>query len=290
MASNSNALWLPVNWSPFSWFRIDQARTRQALQGSVSKAIPSHGRLKNHQYLPWLVKQHYGTESWFRTLASIKHEISLAIDSLLAELKSDDETKALHTSLSHGPNSNTDSNKPILTLWQKTAHCARPQTGGTTIFFVIVLTYQSAINALWSVPDRFFKFFCINVEPDQFLWEPIYPPSSSHTLSLITSQEGVPSVSHILVCQSLYLDTFLTHKTVRVVLDSGATGNMIHKSAGTRLGIPITPNSQSANQADGWSPLVDETHFVLTRYHLSFEFEGLVVEELDVEVIGEPFF
>ena len=57
-----------------------------------------------HPELPRLVKQRYGTELRFRTLASIKPEISLALDSLLNELQASHDAKVLRASASalHG--------------------------------------------------------------------------------------------------------------------------------------------------------------------------------------------
>ena len=67
---------------------------------------------------------------------------------------------------------------------------------------------------------------------------------------------------------------------------------MILSSTVKRLGAYITTSSQSAHQADGHSPLevVGETHITLTRDSQQLHFEGLVVENLDVEVLaGTPF-
>jgi len=58
------------------------------------------------------------------------------------------------------------------------------------------------------------------------------------------------------------------------------------------LGAKIQKSAQSARQADGSSPLqiVGETRLTLTRDGREFQFEGLVVENLDVEVLaGTPF-
>ena len=46
--------------------------------------------------LPNLVKERYGTELRSRTLASLKPEISQALDSLLDELHTSEESKVLH--------------------------------------------------------------------------------------------------------------------------------------------------------------------------------------------------
>ena len=53
-----------------------------------------------HSALPALVKQRYGTELRSKTLASLKPEISQALDSLLEEIRSTADTKVLRTTAS----------------------------------------------------------------------------------------------------------------------------------------------------------------------------------------------
>ena len=77
-----------------------------------------------------------------------------------------------------------------------------------------------------------------------------------------------------------------------MTIDSGATGNMIRASTAKALGVSIKNSSQSAHQADGSSPLhvLGETQFSLSRDHHNLSFEGLVVENFDIEVLaGTPF-
>ena len=76
---------------------------------------------------------------------------------------------------------------------------------------------------------------------------------------------------------------FDAHLSVRVTIDSGATGNMIRHTVVQRLGCQVTPSSQSVHQADGSSPLhvVGETRFPFTCKGHTFTFEGLIVEKLD---------
>ena len=50
-----------------------------------------------HPDLPGLVKQRYGTELMSRTLASLKPEISQALDSLLEEIRSTSDSQVLRT-------------------------------------------------------------------------------------------------------------------------------------------------------------------------------------------------
>lgn len=58
-----------------------------------------------HADLPKLVKQRYGTELRSRTLASIKPEISQALDSLLDELQASEDARAMHAAGSELPRS-----------------------------------------------------------------------------------------------------------------------------------------------------------------------------------------
>ena len=49
-----------------------------------------------HLSLPKLIRQHYSTELWSCTLSSIKPEISQALNSLLEEISTFDDARALH--------------------------------------------------------------------------------------------------------------------------------------------------------------------------------------------------
>ena len=93
--------------------------------------------------------------------------------------------------------------------------------------------------------------------------------------------------------QSPYFDVFYEHQIVRITIDSGATGNMIRASTAKAIGwINITDSIQSAHQADGSSLLdvIGETRLTFTINENQFTFVGLVVENLDVEVlVGTPF-
>ncbi|KAJ8381402.1 hypothetical protein SKAU_G00021800 [Synaphobranchus kaupii] len=67
---------------------------------------------------------------------------------------------------------------------------------------------------------------------------------------------------------------------------------MIRLPTAQRFGAKITASSQSAHQADGSSPMVivEETRLVFSRGTKKFHFEGLVVENLDVDILaGTPF-
>ena len=63
-------------------------------------------------------------------------------------------------------------------------------------------------------------------------------------------------------------------------------------SVARAINCPIEPSCQAAFQADGTTPLdvIGETHVTLTRDSLNFTFSGLVVNDLDVDILaGVPF-
>jgi hypothetical protein len=103
---------------------------------------------------------------------------------------------------------------------------------------------------------------------------------------------NIPSTHRVQILQSPYINTFHQHHAIKVTIDSGAETNMIKESVAAYIGACVTKSSQSALQADGQSPLVvkGETRIVLTRDNHTFQFEGLVVENMDVDILaGVPF-
>lgn len=104
--------------------------------------------------------------------------------------------------------------------------------------------------------------------------------------------QPTPSALRIQVRQSPYLDTFYRHNPVRITINSGATGNMIRLSTVQKLKVEICKSAQSAHQADGSSPLkvIGETKLSFTHGQHVFQLDGLVMENVDVEVLtGTPF-
>ena len=75
-------------------------------------------------------------------------------------------------------------------------------------------------------------------------------------------------------------------------MDTGAETNLIRESTARAIECPIFPSSQVAFQADGKTPLnvKGETHVTLTRDDLEFSFSGLIIDDLDVDILaGVPF-
>ena len=98
----------------------------------------------------------------------------------------------------------------------------------------------------------------------------------------------------LLACMQKYACTLTQLQTYAISsdADSGSTGNLIRESTVNKLGCTIQKSTQSAHQADGSSPLkvVGETALTLTRNDHQFQFKGLVVSDLDVDILaGIPF-
>ena len=85
---------------------------------------------------------------------------------------------------------------------------------------------------------------------------------------------------------------FSGDKVANITVDSGATGNFIQESVARELGLRIEKSDQQAVQADGKTPLnvVGEVHVTFTRSKTKFYFDGLVVNNLDDDILGgAPF-
>ena len=247
-----------------------------------------------HPDLPKLVKQRYGTDLRSRTLASIKPEISQALDSLLDEVNMSESAKIMRTSStnpfkSRHQHHGRDLRKPSTgsSRSRNARQCPLCQQAGRQ-------NYNHFLSECSFLPDNDRKFIAKARQIAGILDKDIERVYESElpTPDEYLAPESTTSALRVQVRQSPYLDTFFAHHRVRLIIDSGATGNMIRLSTVKKLGLELRESAQSAHQADGSSPLVvvGETSFSLVRDQYEFTFEGLVVENLDVEVLaGTPF-
>ena len=235
-----------------------------------------------HPELPKLVKQRYGTELRSRTLASIKPEISQALSSLLDEINAAEGAKIMRTAASQfqkPPRSRPRAMKPRQE--RKCPLCS--QVGRTkTDHFLSECEY---------LPERDRRFIAKARQIVGIIDGDHHTDCEASTSDDSDNCEE-SSTLRIQVRMSPYIDTFYRHHPARITIDSGATGNMIRHSIAKRLGAQIKTSSQSAHQADGSSPLtvVGETKLTFVRNDKNFVFEGLVVKNLDVDILaGTPF-
>jgi len=243
-----------------------------------------------HPQLPKLVKQRYGTELRSRTLASIKPEISQALDSLLDEIHTTDDAKVLRSAVSTELRRNPAKNRPGNKTPRQGKTCPLCKQAGRPEFrhFLSHCEFLPESDKRYMVKARQIVDILDDEQDDEIANEP-----DSVTQLADSEQATARALAfRVQTRQSPYLDVFHGHHTTRIVIDSGATGNMIRRSTAQRLGVKVTPSSQSVHQADGASALtvVGETQATFTRNNHTFQFEGLVIEDLDVEVLaGTPF-
>lgn len=246
--------------------------------------------------LPKLVKQRYGTELRSQTLASIKPEISLALDSLLEELQSMDDAKVMRAAASHFKQSSnrpktqtsTRSNpsRPVCPLCKQ---AGRPNTD----HFLSKCTYlPDRDRAFIQARTRAVTGYDDQVEDTDVFYEGDTEPDHINSLPNDV-REPNQSISHrVQIKQSPYLDTFYGSFPVRLTIDSGAETNMVRTSVATKINAKIVPSTQTAVQADGATPLTirGETNLILTRDNFKLTLKALVVDDIDVEVLaGVPF-
>ena len=206
--------------------------------------------------LPKLVKQRYGTELRARTQASIKPEISQALDSLLDEITSADDAKIIRTATAHYQQ-NKFGQIQSFSRRQPSPFSAPRRSTSTKACPLCKQAGRSNLQHFLSecpyIPEQDRRYMAkvrqvtdVHEEDDDYEYShELHQPEivDQSTLGLATAQR-------IDIRQSPYLDTFCGHHTVRVTIDSGATGNMIRHSTALRLGCEIKSSSQSAHQAD----------------------------------------
>ena len=232
--------------------------------------------------LPNLVKQKYGTELRSRTLASIKPEISQAMDSLLDTIQTNDDARVMRTmSSKFQPRFNSrSSTKPTCPL------CVASHRPSSHFLSKCQFLPESdrkfiAKARLIGSLDEEEDHSTSPIEPE----EPIIKQVSAFTLA-------PSSTRRVQVSLSPTIDMFYKSNRLTVTLDTGAETNMIRESVVRKIGAHIIKSNQLAFQADGKSPLhiKGETKLTLSFNNKQFTLNALVVESLDVEILaGMPF-
>ena len=244
-----------------------------------------------HADLPTLVKQRYGTELRSQTLASLKPEISQALDSLLDEIHSSNEAKVLRTAFrrsSQQRDNRSASSQPSNNKGGATKCCPICKQAKRSQF-------QHYLSKCPFLPneDRQYLTRTRQVIVDQH--EPSdksdsEPESDDH--SCFKNNRVKSTAYRVSTKQSPHLKVFHNHHAVQLTLDTGAETSMIKSSIAQQIGATIQKTKQTALQADGITPLsvVGEVHLDLSRNSHTLHLDALVVNNLDVDVLaGTPF-
>ena len=200
-----------------------------------------------HPDLPKLVKQRYGTELRSRTLAPIKPEISLALTSLLDEIRTADDAKIMRAAVGNyrKPTGNRTPYKTNTRPNRPTKSCPLCKQAGRP-------DNAHFLSECSFVPEQDRKYIAKARQIADIFDDPSETRPCVDESITDTDDTGSSPTSHVFriqTRQSPYLDMFYAHHPVRVT-----TGNMIRHTVVQRLDRLVTPRSQSVHQADGSSP------------------------------------
>ena len=255
-----------------------------------------------HPNLPNVVKQKYGADLRLQSLASLKPKISLALESLIVEAKSNDNARVHRTGhqqqqrqqANYRPNYNNPrtrmpsnrfgrSNDRQRTPRPKVCPLCSAAKRSDVSHFLSACTFLPRADKEFMTRAR-----QIVIEEEETEGE-YYDDYEDYQ----ENQEPLEArCGRVNVRASPEFNTFYHHNPLTITVDTGAETNLLRGSVARDINCPIEPSTQVAFQADGTTPLevVGETHVVLTRDDLSFEFSGLVVNDLDVDILaGVPF-
>ena len=256
-----------------------------------------------HPELPALVKQRYGTELRNQTLASIKPEISQAMSSLLECLNSSEEARVMRStgrynfnqgdrgssSTTRRPASSNSTGRQSQNKQCPLCTCA----GRPNSHYLSQCTYLPASDKKFIAKARLLSILDEDLDlADPEENEPCEYDDEYFDQQPHARQTTVTSNRHVKVCPSPTIPMTYRDHDVTAMLDSGGESNMIIESKAKSIGAVIQPTKQSALQADGKTPMDvrGETEFVLNFDKKKFRFHGLVVADLDVEILaGMPF-
>ena len=214
-----------------------------------------------HEDLPRLVQQWYGIELRSCTLATIRPEISQALDSLLDELHSNQEVCAMRAAAAQGRSNFRPQKAPSQRNMNKS--CPICKQAGRADF-------RHYLSTCKFLPEGDRKFMAralqVEYEIDPLAQEYNDLDLDCDTVNCPATNVQPPVTRRVAIEQSPFMDLFFKHHPTRVTLDSGATGNLIRASFAQHIGAPIQNSSQTVYQADGQSSLkvIGETNITLS--------------------------
>ena len=249
---------------------------------------------KLHPRLPALVKQKYATSLRSKTLYSLKPEISMAIPSLLEEAQSVEDARVMRVGGSG------TRQRPNYSRFNQSRNGKQDKKNSPKCAFCDLAGRPSNhfLSKCHYLPDGDKKFLAksrrvmsvFEEEEDQSAEEEesYYEDDQQY----IEELPRTPRTRRVMVKPSPWFNVHHNSFPVTITLDCGAEADLIRRDVAVRIGAKIQKAEQLTTQVDGRSTLkvVGEVHLTFTRGKYSFEFSGLVVEHMDVEVLGSvPF-
>ena len=232
-----------------------------------------------HPDLPALVKQRYGTELRNKSLASLKPEISLALNSLVDEVKTTEDGRIMRTF--------TTSKRKYCVLCK--AEGRRYDSHYIRDCKFLPVADKRHFNKKSSGQSR----RVVDDASDDEVEIGDNDASADEDDDNVDAFIDTPTTNRrVGIIQSPSFTAFYGSKPVVLTLNTGATTNMILFDFAKSIGLPIIKASQLAKQADGVTPLTvrGEVHCKLSRDDHRFVLDALVVDKLDCDVLAGTLF
>lgn len=244
-----------------------------------------------HIGLPGLVQQKYGAELRNKSLASLKSEISLALQSLLNELESSEDSRILRAQVSRFnkfPSSsfNNRSQQNRNSSTRKCCLCEAANRSGADTHFLSQCRYLPEGDK-----KRFAKIRNIEVDSDEEDYDEEVIDTRDCPALIDNPVQSI--TRRVRTRKSPFLNCMYLHFPARVCLDSGAESNLISYRFAKSTNMVIDPSRQGAVQADERTPLQiigEVKNIQISCGSHVFTFDALVTKTDVGDIIGgEPF-
>ena len=133
--------------------------------------------------------------------------------------------------------------------------------------------------------------FRVDVDDTDLVDHPAVVEEDDSSSDVVNSVTTVSAVCRVETAVSPFFFAFYEHYTVRILVDSGATSNLISATFALRVGLTVKPTPHGAKQLDK-SPLrvTGEVKFAVTFGNKQLVVDGLVSSDLDYDILaGTPF-
>ncbi len=196
-----------------------------------------------HDGLPALIKQRYGAELRNKTLASIKPEVSAALDSLLEELKSTDDSRICRTAPPYN-NRGTHFRAPASKFC---CLCRAAKRSGAESHFLSQCRYLPESDRRRMVNPKIRIVDALEENCDEEGEDVFETEDNGYFID-----QPAPAVHRrVATRKSPHINCFHDQIPCLVCLDSGAESNLASQRFVEYVGLPISPPSnQGAVQAD----------------------------------------
>jgi hypothetical protein len=235
-------------------------------------------------------------------LASIKSEISLALDSLREEVKSSADSHVLRINPSHGSGSKRNSDKSSRTSNRYCCLCRTANRPGFETHYLSQCKFlpeadRKRLSKVRNIEVLDFSETEFSSGGSGSSEEDVHQSGDDENQSSSEKdgdpiESAVSTTRRVAVRKTAILKCFYKHHPVIVILDTGAESNLVSERCAQELELEISSSTQGAVMADRTTlTILGEVIFMIIRGAHELECEALVVkEDIGCDIIGgEPF-